>query len=146
MKRTPGLHLRAGLPGLILTLAGASLARADVVAVVSAKSSITTLTKTEVADLFLGKMLRFPDGTYAVPIDQPEGSPIHEEFYKAFTGKTESELKAHWSKIIFTGRGAPPKAVGSTAALRMLLDANPHAIAYVDRSAVDPTLRVVVGP
>src|SRR5690348_6610914 len=77
----------------------------EVVAVVSAKSPVSALNSEQVADIFLGKTGRFPDGTQAIPIDQHEDSPLRERFYSQFTGKSPAQVKAHWSKIIFTGRG-----------------------------------------
>ncbi|MEO8298677.1 MAG: phosphate ABC transporter substrate-binding protein, partial [Burkholderiales bacterium] len=53
---------------------GANTATADVVAVVSAKSTVATLSSMQATDIFLGKTSRFPDGSPAVAIDQPEGS------------------------------------------------------------------------
>jgi ABC-type phosphate transport system substrate-binding protein len=131
--------------GLLLSLS-TDVASADVVAVVSAKSPVGTLSKSQVADLFLGRTLRFPDGTQAVPIDQEEGSPARDEFYATFTGKSPAQLKAHWSKIIFTGRGKPPKAVSNSLEVRKLIAANPRAVSYIERSAVDSSVKVLVQP
>jgi len=119
---------------------------ADVVAVVSAKSRVASLSKSQVADLFLGKSTRFPGGTQAVPIDQSEGTRARDEFYATFTGKSAAQVKAHWAKIIFTGRGEPPLTASSDAEVRKLLAANPQAIAYLERSAVDSSLRVLAEP
>jgi ABC-type phosphate transport system substrate-binding protein len=130
--------------GLALHLAGSAMA--DVVAVVSAKSAHTTLTKNQVADIFLGKTVHFPDGTLALPIDQEEGSLSRSEFYATFAGKSQTQLKSHWTKIIFTGRGQPPKALSDGAAVRSFTAANPQAIGYMERSAVDSQVRVVVQP
>jgi ABC-type phosphate transport system substrate-binding protein len=118
---------------------------ADVVVVVSAKSQVVALSKGQVADIFLGKSARFPDGSSAVPIDQAEGAAVRDEFYNSITGKSAAQIKAHWSKIIFTGRGQPPKAVSSSAA-RELVAANPQAICYIERSAVDGSVKVLFPP
>jgi len=115
----------------------------DVVAVVSAKSPITSLNSGQVADIFLGKTSRFPDGTLAVPIDLPEESPVRERFYAEYTGKSPAQVKAHWSKIIFTGRGQPPRQVGSGAEAKKVLSENPNAIAYIDSKLVDGSVRVL---
>jgi hypothetical protein len=131
--------------GFALTLA-CSTASADVVAVVSAKSPITTLTKIQVADLFLGRSIRFPGGSPAVAIDQREGAAARDEFYATFTNKSAVQMRAYWSKIIFTGRGLPPQAVSDDAEIKKLLTENPQAIAYLERSAVDGTVRVVAQP
>jgi ABC-type phosphate transport system substrate-binding protein len=121
-------------------------AGADVVTVVSARSPVTTLSKSQVADIFLGRSSRFPDGAQATPIDQPEASSVRDEFYNEVTGKSRAQLKAHWSKIIFTGRGQPPKIVSSGAEVKKLLAANLFAIAYIDASQVDTSVRVLEAP
>jgi ABC-type phosphate transport system substrate-binding protein len=131
--------------GLALGLAMAA-AKADVVVVVSAKCAVSTLSKDQVTDIFLGKTARFPDGAQAVPIDQTEGSPARDEFYAKFANKSPAQLKAHWTKIIFTGRGQPPKSVANSVEVRKLIAANPQAISYIERSAVDSTVKVIVQP
>ena len=138
-----GNGARSGIIALALGL-GALSAAADVVAVVSSKSSVTALSKNQVADIFLGKTSRFPDGEPAVPIDQVEGSPARDEFYAKFTGKNAAQIKAHWSKIIFTGRGQPPKEVASSAEVKKEVVQNPRAIGYIERSLVDGSLRVLL--
>jgi ABC-type phosphate transport system substrate-binding protein len=135
--------VQSALIGLTLSLVLGGTVRADVVAVVSSKNPLASLSKSQVAEIFLGKTARFPDGTLAVPIDQEEGSPARDEFYAIFTGKSPAQLKSHWTKIIFTGRGKPPLAVSSSAEVRQLIAANPQAISYVERSAVDSTLKVL---
>jgi ABC-type phosphate transport system substrate-binding protein len=130
---------------LSLSLA-VSAATADVVAVVSSTSAVTTLSKTQLTDIFLGKVSRFPDGSPAIPIDQEEGSPVREEFYLTYAGRSPAQVKSYWAKIIFTGRGQPPKAVSNSVDVRRLLAANPQAISYVERSAVDASVKILVQP
>jgi len=101
------------------------------------------LSKSQLVDIFLGKAARFPDGSQAVPIDQSEGTPARDEFYTRIAGKSAAQMKAYWSKIIFTGRGQPPKAVSSSSEAKKLLGANPNTIGYIDSKLVDDTLRVV---
>jgi ABC-type phosphate transport system substrate-binding protein len=119
-------------------------ARADVVAVVSAKSAVTTLTVTQLTDIFLGKVSRFPNGAQAVPMDQLEGSVVRDEFYAKFAGKSAAQIKAFWSKIIFTGRGQPPKEVADGIEMKKRVSQNRAAIGYIDRSLVDDSVRVVL--
>jgi ABC-type phosphate transport system substrate-binding protein len=136
---------RAGLGaiGLALSLASRSVL-ADVVAVVSAKSTVTTLSRSEVTDIFLGRASRFPNGVQAVPIDQADGSVARDEFYAKLAGKTAAQLKAYWSKIIFTGRGQPPPVVANSVELKKRLAANPAAIGYMEQDLVDDSVRVVL--
>lgn len=127
--------------GLVITTACA-----EVVAVVSSKSAMTTLSKAQVIDIFLGKTTRLPDGTPVTPIDQTEGSPARDEFYAAYAGKSPAQVKSLWAKIIFTGRGQPPKSVSSDAAVRLFIAVHPQAISYIDRSAVDATVKILTSP
>ncbi|HLZ97316.1 MAG TPA: hypothetical protein VKP66_05165 [Steroidobacteraceae bacterium] len=129
--------------GLALSLAVGPVA-ADVVAIVSPASAITSLSKTQVVDIFLGKTSRFPDGTQAVPIDQEEGSPVRDEFYAVYAGKSAAQMKSHWAKIVFTGRGQPPKTSSSSIKVKSIVAANPRAIGYIERSAVDSSVKVLL--
>ena len=135
---------RIGLVAIALALSLISaVVKADVVAVVSAKSPITTLTVNQVADIFFGKASRFPNGVLAFPVDQADGSAIRDEFYSKVLGKTAAQIKAYWSKIIFTGRGQPPPSVSSNIEMKKRISENPAAIGYIDRSLVDDSVRVV---
>ena len=120
-----------------------SLVSADVVVVVSAKSPVGNLTSEQVSQLFLGKASTFPGGAQAMPIDQAEGQPPRDEFYTKVTGKSAAQVKAYWSKIIFTGKGQPPKEVPNTAEVKKLVSGNPNTIGYIEKTAVDSSVKIV---
>jgi ABC-type phosphate transport system substrate-binding protein len=123
-----------------LTGAGAS---ADVVAVVSAKNDVQALTLDQLTDIFLGRVSRFPNGLLAVPIDLREGSPERDQFYARITGKTPAQIKAYWSKIIFTGRGQPPRALPTDVDVKKFIAANAGAIGYIDAALLDGSVRAL---
>jgi ABC-type phosphate transport system substrate-binding protein len=104
---------------------------------------MTTLSKSQVADIFLGKTRRFPDGAPAKPLDQAEGSTVRNEFYVKIVGQSAAQMKAYWSKIIFTGRGQPAPTVSNGVEMKKWIVENPTAIGYIDRSLVDDTVKVV---
>ena len=138
---------RSALPLLALALAlGGGAAWADVVAVVSASNPAAAMSKNQVMDIFLGRVSRFPDGGRAVPIDQAEGSAARDEFYLTFADRTAAQIKAHWSKIIFTGRGQPPRQAANGLEVLKLVVENPNAIGYVERNLVDGRVRVLLAP
>lgn len=132
--------------GVVVVALGVTSARADVVAVVSAKSQVMMLTKNEVLDIFLGRRARFPDGSSALPVDQTEGSAPREQFYGKLAAMSAAQLKAYWAKVIFTGRGQPPQTVSDDASAKALLAGNPNAIVYIDSTHVDANVRVVFTP
>ncbi len=133
---------------LMMTIASLSImtaANADpIVVVVSAISPVTKLDKEQVANLFLGKSSSYPDGSAAMPIEQTDATPAHDEFHKSITEKSASQLKSYWSKMIFSGKGTAPKEVASNAELLKLLASNPAMIGYIDKTAVDKSVKVIL--
>lgn len=126
------------LAAIAATAFGAAApAMAEVVVVVNAKAAESTMTKEQVAQFFLGK------STAMTPIDQSDSSPIRAEFYKKVADKDAAQAKALWSKLVFTGKATMPKEVGDNAGVKAALAANPKAIGYIDKSAVDATVKVV---
>lgn len=131
----------------LVTSLCASASGADVVVVVvSAKSQVMVLNPNQISDIFLGKTNTFPNGRQALPIDLTEGTPARDEFYAKLTGKSAAQIKAHWSKIIFTGRGLPPKEVLNGNEVKRRLAENPNAISYMDQNMVDNSVRVLYPP
>jgi ABC-type phosphate transport system substrate-binding protein len=128
--------------GFAVCLASAAT-QADVVAVVSAKSETLSLSKDQLADIFLGRVSRLPNGMLAVPIDLAEGAPLRAAFYAKVADRSPAQMKAHWSRIIFTGRGLPPKSVATSVELKKLIAANPGSIGYMDETDVDSSVRVL---
>jgi ABC-type phosphate transport system substrate-binding protein len=122
---------------------GISLAKAEVVLVTSAKSPVDSLTSNQVVDIFLGKADELPSGAPIVPVDHAEGSKEKEEFYKRYTNRTLPQVRAYWSKLIFTGKGEPPKEIGDSERLKKYLATHPNCIGYLKRDKVDPTLKIV---
>ncbi|HEX7641912.1 MAG TPA: hypothetical protein VF798_04500 [Burkholderiaceae bacterium] len=113
-------------------------ARAELVVVVNPKSSAAAMNAEQVAQFFLGT------STAMKPIDQADGSAIRTEFYKKVADKEPSQVKAIWSKLVFTGKGKPPKELGSSADVKKAIEADPSAIGYIEKSAVDSSVKVVL--
>ncbi len=139
-KKQPNRLLKFALIAVCFFVASA---RSEIVVVISAASPISSLSKGQVAKIFLGKSRRFPDGSSAVPLNQSEGNVERDAFYQLVSGKSPAQVKAHWSKLIFTGRGQPPKEAASNDAVKQLLTNNGVNIGYIDRAAVDDSVKIV---
>ena len=138
------LRSRAASLAAALFLSCAFAHAGELVVIVSARSPVEALRPDQVAAVFLGQSARFPDGTVATAIDQPIGSSQRDGFYQRLAGKTPALLKAHWSKMVFTGRGQPPRELAGNAAVRQAVASDPGAIGYIDREAIDPSVRQVL--
>jgi len=127
--------IKATLGAAVLALALPAMA--EVVVVVNPKASESSMTKEQVAQFFLGK------SSSMTPVDQPESSPIRGEFYKKVTDKDASQVKALWSKLVFTGKATMPKEAADSAAVKKAVAADPKAIGYIEKSAVDGSVKVI---
>jgi ABC-type phosphate transport system substrate-binding protein len=112
-------------------------AMAEVVVVVNPKAAESSMTKDQVAQFFLGK------SSAMTPVDQPESAAIRGEFYKKVTDKEASQVKSLWSKLVFTGKATMPKEVADSAAVKKAVAADPKAIGYIEKSAVDASVKVI---
>jgi len=139
------LSSRARLLAAVLLAACAALAQAgDLVVIVSARSPVESLRPEQVAAIFLAQSPRFPNGAVASALDQAVGSPERDQFYLRVAGKTPALLKVYWSKMVFTGRGQPPRELAGSAAVRRAVADDPALIGYIGREALDPSVRPVL--
>ena len=102
------------------------------------------MTADQVAAIFLGKTSTLPSGATAAPADQAEGSAVREQFYTKVTGKSSAQVKAAWSRLVFSGKATPPKELGSSAEVKKFVAGNADAIGYIEKSAVDASVKVVL--
>ena len=139
------LSRRPRLLAAVLLASCAALAQAgDLVVIVSARSPVEALRPEQVAAIFLAQSPRFPNGAIASALDHPLGSPERDQFYLRVAGKTPALLKVYWSKMVFTGRGQPPRELAGSAAVRRAVAEDPALIGYIEREALDPSVRPVL--
>ncbi len=122
----------------------ASLAAAQTAVIVNPKSALSTLTSEQAAALFLGKASTLPGGGTVALADLPDSSSVREQFYSKAAGKTSAQVKAAWSRLTFSGKATPPKELPSAADVKKYVAANPDAIGYIEKSAVDASVKVVL--
>ena len=123
---------------------GSFAAQAQVAVVVGAKSPAAALTAEQAAGLFLGKSDQLPGVGTALLLDLPESSATREHFYTKVAGKSGSQVKAAWSRLVFSGKATPPKELGSSAEVKKMVASNPNAIGYIEKSAVDGSVKVLL--
>ncbi|HEU4846443.1 MAG TPA: hypothetical protein VFT05_19405 [Burkholderiaceae bacterium] len=124
---------------LLCALSTAALsAGAETVVIVSKQNPATRMFSEQASQFFLGKSAMF------TPVDQAEGSPIRADFYHKVADKDPAQVKAIWSKLVFTGKATPPKEYASSAEVKKAVAADPKAIGYIDKSAVDDTVKVIL--
>ncbi len=128
---------------IVVSLFISQLAFAEV-AVIVHPSNANALDEAAVSKIFLGREKSFADGKSVVPLSLAENSPASTAFNDAVLKKSSSQLKAYWSKLVFTGKGTPPKEVATDEEMIKLVATNPSVIGYVDASKVDASVKVAM--
>lgn len=112
-------------------------------AVIVNKANTDDIPDDMIQRIFLGKVKGFPTAGKALPLDLPKHVAIRATFLEVVAKKTETQFSAYWAKIMFTGKGTPPKVVDSEQEVVELVASNPNLIGYVDASKVTANVRVV---
>ncbi len=115
----------------------ATSASAELVIVVNPQNQATRMTTAQASQFFLGGSVLF------TPLEQSSDAPIRAEFYKKVLEKEAAQVQAVWARIVFTGKGKPPKEYKSSADVKKAISENVNAIGYIEKSAVDDSVKVI---
>lgn len=127
----------AALSALLVSLAAGQPAPTLQV-IVNATNPIVSLSREQVADLFLKRVTRWSDGTPVAPVDHSAASILRAAFCREVIGRPLSAVKAYWEERVFSGRAAPPEIKATSEAVVAFVEANPGAIGYVPTGVMLP--------
>ncbi len=129
--------------GLISALTLTNIpALADIAVIANPGIAITKASNNDIKALFLGKIKSLA-GYPVTPIEQKSGT-TRSSFNNKVLGKSNSRLKAYWTKLLFSGKGVPPRVFPDDAAVKAHVAATPDAIGYIDSSSVDSSVKVIL--
>jgi ABC-type phosphate transport system substrate-binding protein len=124
------------LGGMIFAVLAAKVHAEHIVVIVNPAAKPPS--KEQIVDIYLGRRVEL------TPLDQTVGSPIYIQFYKKATGRDVAQIKAIWSRVMFAGKGRPPRQLPDSAAVKKIVASNPYAVGYIEKSAVDATVKVAL--
>ncbi len=127
-----------------LLLLAAPVEAQSVVVIVNPASGVQSLTRYQAVDIFLGRYRKLPTGLAALPIDLSPSTPDRTRFYSLLVHKSPAEMSSYWARLVFSGQATPPFQAPDARTAVDLVATNPNAIAYVDPSAVDRRVKVVL--
>ncbi len=78
-----------------------SICLADVAVIVN-KSNASAVSDSDIPRMFLGKLKKFTSGDKAVAVNLKVGSSTRDEFETKVLGKSSGQIKAYWSKRVFS--------------------------------------------
>lgn len=105
-------------------------------------SNDSALDAKKVQRIFLGKEKKFSNGSAVVPLNQVTND-LRNQFDSNVLGRSSTQVSAYWSKLVFTGKGIPPKELANDAAVVAAVAADAGAIGYVDSASVTGDVKTV---
>jgi ABC-type phosphate transport system substrate-binding protein len=114
---------------------------AEVVLVANQNIPVNHLTGNEVKNIFLTKIKNI-HGVRVKPVMLPKNE-LTAQFLKQNVGKTFSQFSSYYKKMIFTGRGRPPRQTGSEQEMLAYVSKTGGAIGYVSREAVTRRVKII---
>jgi len=117
---------------------------AESMAIFTASDQFSPISAGKAKMLFKGKVKRLNNKKYSL-VDWPAGSKTKINFYLGLMGQSEARINAVRAKLIFSGKGFPPKVMPSNdvAALEELLRSTPNSIGYAPLSMVSDEFEIL---
>lgn len=105
------------------------------VVVVNPANPAASLTRDQLARLFLRKTGRWPNGRPARPVDLASASAARVAFTKSVIGRSVPAVQAYWQQQIFSGGEVPPPERASAADVLAYVRSNADAVGYIEPTA-----------
>lgn len=95
------------------------------------------------ADAFLKKTTRWPDGAVIDAVDHRFGAPVRARFSEQVLRRSVAAIRNYWQQRIFTGRGVPPPELDSDEAVLRFVGSRRGAVGYVSEAADVSAVKVL---
>jgi ABC-type phosphate transport system substrate-binding protein len=133
---------------LLTVILLAAAANAEPIVIVNLQTPVAQLTRDQARKLLLGEELSWPDGELVSLVEVRGENPSVVGGYLVLAHKTLSQMRAAWNRLVFSGRANPPLRYETEAEVRNAVARLPGAIAVIDSSEVDGSVKIVlrIGP
>lgn len=150
-RRTARLGRAAAALLLLLSAAaaagtGIALADEPVVGfrvVTNRENSAGSVEREFLANAFLKKTTRWPDGAAIDAVDHRFGAPVRTRFSERVLRRSVAAIRSYWQQRIFTGRGVPPPELESDEAVLRYVRSRRGAVGYVSEAADVSAVKVI---
>lgn len=144
MRRPTSSPIRAALL-LVCALAMSPMpVSGEIAIIVSRDSPITTLSKSQIADLYLGRLHSVEEGSRIRLLDHPKSSALRERFFQQLLGMSITRVNSYWARLQFSGDTQPPQALANDDQILAAVARHPNTIGYVDAAHAGPEVRTLL--
>lgn len=116
-------------------------AQAEIIAIGGSEAP-ESIDRASLTKIFMGKKKRWGGGAKVQAVTLKRGAEL-DIFLKRFLGKSNSEFTTYWKRMIFTGRGKPPKSFRSQEELVDFIKEHPGAVGFIDSETPHEGIKVI---
>lgn len=117
---------------------------ADLVVVTAKTNKLTSISRNDLKLAFLGKLKKWPDGGDKINLVLAKKGETVDELLSTIVDMNSGTFKRHWQKMVFTGKGKPPKRVTGDEAVTEYIDENNDYVGVVNsKSKLPEGLKVI---
>ncbi|MFY8273044.1 hypothetical protein AAEU32_02800 [Pseudoalteromonas sp. SSDWG2] len=128
---------------LMMISSFSAFAEQKIAVIVNINNPTDTLSTKQLIDLYMGKLIAFPNGDRAAPLDLPQDSTLRTDFYQQLTNKPIGSINAYWSRVKFSGHAQSPLSVDTSEQVLERVKEIDNAIGYVNLNDVTDDVKVV---
>ncbi|MCP4353194.1 MAG: hypothetical protein GY795_47695 [Desulfobacterales bacterium] len=100
------------------------------------------ITRDDLKKIFLGKKVKW-NSNQSIKIAILKEGDIHESFLRTYIRKTSSQFSYYWKKLLFTGKGIPPKSFTSENEIINYVSSTAGAIGYASSGIQKDGIKVI---
>jgi ABC-type phosphate transport system substrate-binding protein len=125
---------------LLLAVSSAPMGAADTgrFTIVVHTSRPSTLTRQQVADIFMKRALRWGDGIPVTPFDLSVADPTRQQFSRSMLGQSTAAIVYYWQRQMFATNALSPPLVKSADDVLSAVGSTAGGIGYVSEGTVLP--------
>ncbi len=128
---------------LLLLTGISSLSSAEVVVIVNPQNTVSDLSAKELADMYKLDKTTWDSGGKIEVVNLKEADAIRKTFSEAILKKSSSDVERLYLKRALSGKGQPPKVLGSSSEVKDFVKSNNNSIGYIDIKDADGSVKVL---
>lgn len=114
----------------------------DWVLITNKDNGMSSIAKADLKRVFTGKMKKV-GGNTVVPIMLADNVPVTGQFLEEIVGKDPASYKKFWVNQQIKGLGTAPMTQKTSASAKLIVAGIPGALTYIEKSALDDTVKEV---
>ncbi len=119
-------------------------AHADIYVIGKSSLPISTIPIETVREIYLGSTTALGSSLYLEPLTQEDKNEITESFNTKIVKKSTMQMSAYWARIVFTGKGTPPKTLYDNEEVIAAVVTGNNTIGYVDTNELPADVKILL--